>query len=421
MSKLTESKKEVKARKAALRASLPDLLNKATASPQAAQEALRAHAALRRKPPTQLLTEENIFRALPSVEIARSLGLLSRSKDCVSLSTALTALRMKQLDKKSVIQVSKAITSNVRKIVGQKTKSKTNSTRIKEKQYVIFEEPTVADAASVILWLITELFELPDRQQRSSIGVAINLLHTLDEIWRHSGQSEAAEIIVGFFHNLRRQVKRSVYADLEDDPQIEALIRDADSALVDHAKFAVMGGRLKDLDNTLRLLADDRKRGELLSVLALLCQERASQILPETVEWVARHKGGRSNDLKAPVAADESQSSALNYVSASLLAAWDASHEGHRSQRSLESVEKLAQELFKVRLMGTPGEVVTYDERSHVTDHSNVTDAGEVEVVRPGVRWSDGIRVRVLVRAIVKPVIHEMGGNHVYKNSVDQY
>ena len=253
--------------------------------------------------------------------------------------------------------------------------------------------------------MVPRLVESQDRRRHSVLPVAVNLLHTLNQIWRHSDQAASAEIVVGFFQSLSRHVKRSVYVDLEDDPDIAALLRDANAALVDHAKTALIEGRLKDLETSLRVLGSDRARSELLLALRQLCQQRASQILPETVEWVARHVGERSKDLKAPVAADESQSSALNYVSASLLAAWDASHEGRYAKRSLENVEKLAHELFKVDLLGTPGEVVTYDERSHVTDQSSIADSAEVEVVRPGVRWSDGIRTRVLVRATVKPTI----------------
>lgn len=131
----TESRKEVAAKKAALRASLPNLFKRASSDPKAAQEALRACAILRQKPPTLLLTKENIFRALSSVEISKSLGLLSKSRDSISLSTALTALRMKQLgDRTTAVQVAKAFNSNVAKILGQKQKQRRVRSRSKRSQ-----------------------------------------------------------------------------------------------------------------------------------------------------------------------------------------------------------------------------------------------------------------------------------------------
>ena len=126
--------------------------------------------------------------------------------------------------------------------------------------------------------------------------------------------------------------------------------------------------------------------------------------MPEAIEWVARQIEHRRKNVNAPVAADASQSSELHYIATSLLSAWDASHEGAQSQRSLESVQRLARELFKVDLAGSPGEVVAYDERLHALSQNTDVPA-EVEIVRPGVRWSDGVRTRFLVRAVVKALV----------------
>lgn len=206
MSKPTETKKDAAAKRSALRASLPDLLKRANASPEAAQEALRAFITLRLKPPTLLLNEENIVRALSSVEISKSLGLLSKSKDSVSLSTALTALRMKELvDRKSIVLVSKAINSNVTKIVGQGPRPKKTSKQVKENRSVAFAESTVVDAASVILWIVARLFESQDGGRRPVLPLAIKLIHSLEQIWRHSDAAETAEIVVGFFPVLTTQ------------------------------------------------------------------------------------------------------------------------------------------------------------------------------------------------------------------------
>jgi hypothetical protein len=218
-------------------------------------------------------------------------------------------------------------------------------------------------------------------------------------------------IAVTFFNSLRRVLPKSSYADLEEEyagpkeeTQIATLVREANSALFEEAKYALLDGRLKELQTVLNSIPEERERKILLTELQDLCQKRPSEITPEAMEWVARQIDDRRKNVNAPVAADESQSSELHYIATSLLSAWDASPEGVQSQRSLENVQRLARELFKVDLAGSPGEIVTYDERLH----SLIQNAGvpaEVEIVRPGVRWSDGVRTRFLVRAVVKALV----------------
>jgi hypothetical protein len=402
MSKPTETKKDAAAKKSALRASLPDLLKRASASPDAAQEALRAYTALRLKPPTLLLTEENIVRALSSVEISKSIGLLSISKECVSLSTVLTALRMKDLaDKKSLTQISKAINSNLTKMLGEGTKPNKASKRLKENRSVVFTESTVADAASVILWIVTRLFESQDKGRLLVLPLAIKLIHSLEQIWRRSDLAETAEIVVAFFQSLRRNVKKSVYVDIEDDIEIASFIRDANSALLDWARFALLDGRLKDLQSVLRLSRTD-ERTKILSELQHICRTRSSNVLPQLIEFVAEEVERDKPTRKPLIAADKSQSSDLNYVAVSMLNAWDAASEGERSTQTLQSIRQLARELFNVEFANTPGEIVTYDERQHEITPPGSRGTTNVEIMRPGIQWSDGTRTRSLVRAVVR-------------------
>ena len=320
------------------------------------------------------------------------------------MSTVLTALRMKQLgDRTTAVQVAKAFNSNVAKILGQDTKAKKSSKQVKEKPAVVFTESTVADAASVVLWLLIRLFEFPERNRRPVLPVAVKLIQSLREIWRHSNRAETAEIAVGFFHSLRKNVKRSVYVDLEEDIEISAFMRDANSNLADWARFVLLEGRLKDLQTAVRIAEDD-ERTKILSELQETCRTRSSQLLPQLVEWVAQEVEQGKRIRKPLIPADQSQSSDLNYVAVSLLNAWDAAPEGERAARALASVERLARELFSVEFANTVGDVVQYDERQHELTPSGTVATASVKVVRPGVRWSDGTRTRSLVRTLVRPI-----------------
>ena len=404
MDRRSESRKDVAAKKAFLKASLPDLFRKASSDPKAAQEALRACATVRQKPPTSLLTEENIFRAFSPIEISKSLGLLSNSTDCVSFSVALTALRMKELsDRKTAIQVAKALNSNVAKLLAQTTKSKKSSKQVKEKPKVVLTQSTVADAAAVVLWILIRLFELSERNRSAVLPLAVALIQSLREIWWHSDRAETAELVVSFLHSLRRNLKRSIYVDLEDNMEVSAFIREANSELVDWARFALLEGRLKDLKAAVRTAERD-ERAKMLSQLQETCQTHSSQLLPELVEWVAQEIDQGKRVRKPLVAADESQSSNLNYVAVSLLDAWDAAGEGDRAARALVSIERLARELFRVEFANAVGEILRYDERQHEMTPQGTPVTTNVEVVRPGVRWSDGTRTRSLIRTLVRSI-----------------
>jgi hypothetical protein len=403
MTTRSESRKEVAAKKAVLKASLPSLLTKAGSDPKAAEEALRACATLKKKPPTSLLTQENIFRAFTPTEISKSLGLLSTSKNSVSLSSPLTALRMKQIsDRKTAIQIAKALTLNIAKVLGTNAKPKKSSKRVKEQPTVVVAETTVADAASVVLWILIRLFELSERN-KSPVDLSVALIQSLQEIWRRSDRAESAQLVVSFFHSLRKNLKRSVFVDLEDNTEVSAFAREANSELVDWARFVLLEGRLKELQAAVRTAESD-ERAEMLSKLQETCLTHSSQLLPETVEWVAQEIEQGKRVRKPLVAADASQSSDLNYVTVSLLDAWNAASEGDRAARSLVSIERLARELFNVEFTDSVGEVVRFDERQHEITPSGKAATGSVRVVRPGVRWSDGIRIRSLVRTLVTPI-----------------
>jgi hypothetical protein len=400
----SESRKEVAAQKAVLKASLPDLLRRASSDPKAAEEALRACAMLRKKPPISLVTEPNVSRSFSAIEISKSLSLFSNPTESVSLSVPLTALRTKHLtDRKTATQVAKALNRNITKLLPRNTKTTRSSKGIKDKPTVLFTQSTVADSASVVLWILIRLFELSEQNKAPALALARALINSLREIWRHSDRAETAELVVNFFHLLRKNLKRSVYVDLEDDEEISGLAREANAELAGWANFALLDGRLKHLKAAIRTAEGD-ERAKILSQLQETCRTHPSQVLPELVEWVAQEIDRVKQVRKPLVAADASQSSDLNYVAVSLLDAWNAATEGDRAARSLMSIERLARDLFSVEFADSVGEVVGFDERTHEITPPGKPATTSVRVVRPGIRWSDGTRVRSLVRTLVTPI-----------------
>lgn len=402
--------------KANLRAGLSDLLERAVSSPEAAQEALRACLKLRRSAPSALLTRDNIASSLSLREVTRSLDRLSASEMSLDISAGLAAIKVLAVDQLKE-PVSRRLLSNVTKAVTSKlTKMSEGIVRTRKKvgpkgnqplTKIKFTDSTLSSAADLALWMLSKTFEERYGSGRSAYPLAIRWVGVVESIWRRSSSRSAVSCAVEFLRSLERVLSTPVYAGLKAEPSVANFIQDTDSALVQEAANALIDGRLKDLERILALvLPSENGDKRLLSHLRDICQSRPSDVLPEAVEWVARHVETPSSRLKSPIAVDESQSSALDYVSVCLLTAWDAALEGGRSTSVLENIRRLARELFKVDLTGTPGEVVIYDELQHELRPQEAPIPKQVEIVRPGVRWSDGIRTRFLVRTVVKPTSH---------------
>ena len=399
--------------KADLRASLSNLLQQADYSAEAAQAALRACLKLRRRVPVALLTRENIASSLSLSEVASSLDHLSGSQVSVDISAALEAIRVlaskqlrEPLGRRALLTTTKAVTLRLTKIATQPNRAKegAKSRGNQNDSQVVFTEPTLSSATDLALWMLTSLFAPQSDSRPSAYPLAIRWMQAVEVIWRRCFFPGAARSAVRFLRSVRRVVPASVYAELKVESSIADFLYDANSALIQEAATSLLEGRLKDLESILALVTrDDDERNRLLSELRYICQSRPSELIPEAVEWVARQIEMGDIVVKSPIPADASQSSALDYVAVCLLSAWDAADEGSRSAQALESIKRLARELFKVDLTGTRGEIVIYDERQHELRSQVSPLPAQVQLIRPGVRWSDGVRTRFLVRAIVEP------------------
>jgi hypothetical protein len=412
MSKTTDSKKEAAVKKAALMISLPDLLNRANSDPQAAQVALQAFTTLNKKPPASLVTKENVSKALSSLEISKSLRILATTKNYVDLSIPLNALRTSAghgvtdaLSRNSISQIATALSSNLLKISGvsPKPKKALAASASRENPPILFTESTITSVSNVLLWILPLLLQPQKKKSRTALPLAIRLVSTFDVTWRHSFHSKTAGTVIRFFRDLRGSVPLSIYSDLMDEIGIAALAGDARSALHDEAVLALREGRLKDLQNIFRLVTEPTERTKLISELQELCINHPSQVFKELGEWIEREADIDTPQRRKLIPANKSQSSELNYVVVSLLDAWDAAANDDRALRSLDSIKRLARELFDTEFFNRPGEVVQYDELKHEL-LLGAPATSSVEIVRPGIQHSDGARTSFLVRAVAKPI-----------------
>jgi hypothetical protein len=399
--------------RANLDAALSDLLEQAGSSPEAAEAALRACLKLRRTVPKALLTKENIANTLSLREIPCLLDRLSISPVSLDISAGLGAMKVlvdRELrngaDLRTLLTTSRAMTSKLAKLATDPSTAKQGA-KSRDRQgnrQIHFAEGTLSSATDLALWMFGIIYNTNSKKAISAYPLVLRWVQAVEAIWRRSPSPGAACYAVRFFRSLQKVLRRPVYADLKEEPSIAAFLNDSDAALLHDAGAALLEARLRDLESILSVVArDENEHNRLLSTLQNICQSRPSELIPEAVEWVARQIEIGAAPLKSPSPADESQSSALDYVAMCLLTAWDAATEGSRSARALESLRRLARDLYKVDLVGALGEIVGYSERQHELTSQVSLLPDRVEIMRPAVQWSDGIRTRFLVRAVVKP------------------
>lgn len=393
-----------------LRRRLPTLLREAPSGEQAARAAIQACCVLGSPIPADLLTTENIAAGLTAREIVRALNRLGPSEVHIDLSPALRALRTvsaKELSTTSeprlIPDLNRAVTKKLLQLTGNGSATRRKTKDLKQiPTQRHFTAGTVSSAADLALWLLRSF---PETKKRNvSHAAALEWVRTIRALWRRTSTIGAIEAALTFLRGLRSVLTPPVYAAINADPSVVGFLDEATSALTRKAQDALRDGRLKDLI-ALLALAETQTAGRtrLLLTLQDVCQKRPFDLQPHVIEWVARNIEADRPKIAAPEAVDESQSSALDTVSLCLLSAWDSAGEGNRSARTLESVRRMARELFKLELVGTNGEIVAFDERQHELTGGTPNRPDRVRLKRPAVHWSDGLRTRVLVRAVVEP------------------
>ena len=403
------SRRSAEARKD-LRRRLPTLLHDARLGEEAACAAIQACCLLGSPVPVDLLTAQNIEGGLAAREIVRALNRLGISEVHTDLSPALQALRTaaaRELSTTSesrlISDLNRAVTKKLLQLAGDESamRPKTKGGRQIPAQ-LHFTATSISSAADLALWLLRSI---PETKKRKGIyPTALEWVRTIRALWRRTSHIAAVEAALGFLRGLRSVLTPPVYAALNADPAVVSFLEETSSALTRSAQDALLQGRLDDLKILLAIAeAQTGERTRLLLELQHLCQSRSFDIEPHIVEWVAMNIERDSPKESPPEAADKSQSSALDTVSLCMLSAWDSANEGSRSAGTLEIVRGMARELFNLELVGTNGEIVTFDERQHELVAGTYGRPARAKLIRPAVHWSDGTRTRVLVRAVVEP------------------
>jgi hypothetical protein len=377
-----------------LRASLNQCLVEADSNPDAGLHALRLSVILRVKIPARLKCRKNIAQAFSLDEIVRSLERLGTSQFALDLSQPLFALRDSLLitQPKPALVASIVKRANARICGYRNNKSNEADTLInhKPKAQFIFTGRTLEAALDWTLHALPRLFELPVRSSPRAYKLTLDMVQGVEIIWRQFNGPIRVHQLFLFIRSLPRVVPSSMYSQLIHEKSFIEFMREIDTWMNQEAENALLEARLKDLETIISLR------------LQSICQSRSSDLLPETIEWVTRQMDGSNTLRNVPKAVDHGQSSELNYVALSLLAAWEAAQESSTGRRALETSERMAKDLFNVKLTGNKGEIVPYNASHHRLSNQDESASELVRIVRPGVHWIDGPRTRSLIPALVE-------------------
>jgi len=268
---------------------------------------------------------------------------------------------------------------------------------------VYFTASTIVALSDLASWTVRTARSSVTRRSAEPLSLLTPWISAVDSLWKRAHDGADGRILVQFWRDVSSAAGHGSVENLKSDPGVAAFTATMWDAARLTATTALRQGHLEILRSLAALLSGEG--GEWKGILDHLrsVAESARSTIPEaSLDWLAREaKEPSSRQLSA---ADESQSGALGYAAQALLAAWDARTEGSRSRVAYDAVQSMTQQLSKVDLVGTPGDVVKFDELQHELHGNPGPRPDSVRILRPGVRWSDGIRHRMVVRAIAEAV-----------------
>lgn len=396
--------------KAAIRRRLPSLLEQGRRGGIAATTALRACCAVGVHPPLELLTAENIQK-LPLEDMLRMLFRLGEMSTVADYSTVLEALRAKASDANpsapALNALSRQIASRLLKISGKDPRSgkASKASALPSRSEVRFTLQTRKSAVSLAEWLIKVGSESwrGRRGAENACRTAALWLKAIEAIVPGDTELESLAAVLRLWRRLPSMLPASAQVRLANDERASAYIKGLRAQVLDRIEPALLHGRIDELQRLLDLAESDPElRAPILSGLRESGVRRLLELPTGVSEWLAGSIQEPSGGAKTvPKPADESQSAALESVAACLLSAWDSTAEPARAPETLRALRALAHDLFKVDLIGRVGEVVKFDARQHEASAGR-SDFDAARIVRPGVVWSNGLRSRVIIRALVE-------------------
>ena len=279
----------------------------------------------------------------------------------------------------------------------------TGPRRRKSRDQVFITASTIAAFADLAVWVVKTARTADKRTPPDLRSLAVPWISAVDALWQSAPAGADSRVLAQFWRDVSSALGPTGLESVKSDPRVLAFSARKRDAIRSLATTALHEGRLETLESVEVLLASEEKEWKALLDHFRAASTSAGSKVPEvSIDWLARQL--QVAPRRHLTASDESQAGALDYAAGALLAAWDARSEGPRSQEAYEAIRSMSEAVFKLELVGSPGDRVAYDEGLHELPDRATTPSSAVKLLRPGVRWLDGVRSRTVVRATVEVV-----------------
>jgi hypothetical protein len=401
--------KPTKPSKRELRSKLDALLPAALDSPASAGECIRILVALKQPVPRQLLQAPILASALRASELARSLSRLSTPTITLDLSVPINALGLQFREGdpddhagKSVVAITRALSrafGELRAPESRRAKNERSPTTNEVRRF----SPETTQAMAHLGGVLVHIASRSRRARREeALDVAQEWSRLVGMAWHDTKDESTTSAVIGFIARCISELGETDSKVLRQHRAVADILAQIQTWALDRGMQLVEDRSVADLERLRGCVqAVSEIRDALDERLLRILSDPASKPTYSVEQWIVglSATAGENYSLSAN---DPAQSASLGYVAAALLAAWDAGQEGPVGKRALNAVEELAESLFNVRVSGSAGEDVAFDPELHEVVNGRCEKGERVTVVKPLVVWSDGPRIKRLVRALVK-------------------
>ena len=355
---------------------------------------LRAHLALGKPPPLDLLIEDNIRRSLTA-------------KDCLSRVPSL-AVKIPVLEATAPLRAAARLAQNANEKSLRAAISKL--AKMAEKWDAKRDKVHLGDQT------IVEFIRLTDVLCQKFSQVSHRSFNKWRELkWRElllrlvevgarwaaaSNKPEQLEDALRLLGSVEKFASLSIQEEMEEAEQFAVVVRDLRQKSIDYMISSATSSDASTLERLVRaLLGMSFSREFATAKLDELYEQRFAfdEELQATLASLSGHQS-------APVGvqgldSDLEQTEALQLASI-LLSAWKARHEGPRSSETFEEMKSVLGNFFDLRLIDQADELQAYNPRIHEFVQGERHTA-TVRVVRPLVEQSRD-RSRIIVKALVR-------------------
>jgi hypothetical protein len=356
---------------------------------------LRGYLAIGRVPPSELVTEENIARALGPEDSLSNLALLARRIPFVDVEIPLVAVSKGLL---------KGSSGNPRRLARKlerfatKLTSAKASLRLTEKS--LYEFIRLVDLLAK-MDSSTQRDRKPSRSPKkpqNPFGSLVKLVAFLAMASERPSRLLGVELIA----SLHRGRAIDIEEQLASDADFGLALGEIWAKTMRDVEEMALEGRSSDFGrwvSVLRALPFDR--GQTKLKLEDWYEDRAR--FPASIQASLKNLLGISaSGSEAPeIIVDQSEALETTQLASILLRMWDAREEGPNAKDAFEQLQGVLEGFFGIRLRGTVGEVENFNPRVHEVGYGD-RQAAKVKLVRPWVEFSQHGTTNVIVKAIVK-------------------